>query len=305
MNRQDYNNQPLVSIIMNCFNGEKYLKDSIDSVISQTYENWEIIFWDNQSNDKSEKIFKNYKDDRLKYYYADSHTEILYKSKNNALRKANGQFIAFLDVDDWWLPKKLEKQIPLFDDHDVGLVYGNAWEFFEKKNKKIIYKKESLPKGRILNELMREYAISSATYVIRKKSLESLEYYFNDNFHIIGDFDINLRLAVKWKINCLQEPVAYIRKHDKNLSLLYREKEVDELKIWHEEMKNNKQISSQSNFNKVLLIANYLEAMQMIMKSEFFKSLIIVAKYPFCFNKIKLMLALLLPKFLLKKIKNY
>ena len=133
MNRQDYNNQPLVSIIMNCFNGEKYLKDSIDSVISQTYENWEIIFWDNQSNDKSEKIFKNYKDDRLKYYYADSHTEILYKAKNNALRKANGQFIAFLDVDDWWLPKKLEKQIPLFDDHDVGLVYGNAWEFFEKK----------------------------------------------------------------------------------------------------------------------------------------------------------------------------
>ena len=51
--------EPLVSIIMNCFNGEKYLKESIDSVISQTYKNWEIIFWDNQSNDKSAKIFKS------------------------------------------------------------------------------------------------------------------------------------------------------------------------------------------------------------------------------------------------------
>jgi glycosyltransferase involved in cell wall biosynthesis len=52
---------------MNCFNGERYLRDSIDGVISQTYKNWEIIFWDNQSNDKSAKIFKSYKDDRLKY----------------------------------------------------------------------------------------------------------------------------------------------------------------------------------------------------------------------------------------------
>ena len=122
-----HNNQPLVSVIMNCFNGEKYLRGAIDSVISQTYKNWEIIFWDNQSNDKSAKIFKDYKDDRLKYYCADSHIEILYRARNYALKKANGEFIAFLDVDDWWLPEKLEKQIPLFNDPDVGLVYGNVW----------------------------------------------------------------------------------------------------------------------------------------------------------------------------------
>ena len=65
--------QPLVSIIVNCFNGEEYLRDALDSIITQTYKNWEIIFWDNQSNDKSAKIFKDYKDDRLKYYCADSH----------------------------------------------------------------------------------------------------------------------------------------------------------------------------------------------------------------------------------------
>ena len=304
MNKQ-HNNQPLVSVIMNCFNGERYLRDSIDSVISQTYKNWEIIFWDNQSSDKSAKIFKDYKDDRLKYYCAESHIEILYRARNYALKKANGEFIAFLDVDDWWLPEKLEKQIPLFDDPNVGLVYGNAWLFFEKKNKKKIYRKGNLPTGKILNELLNDYAIGSPTYVIRKKSLESLEYCFNDDFHIIGDFDINIRLAAKWKVKCVQSAVAFIRVHGKNLSLLHREKEIHELKAWFKQMKNNRLISSQSNFNKVLLSAYYLETMQSIVKNGFVKSFLMVAKYPFCFNKIKLIIALFLPKFVIKKIKDY
>jgi glycosyltransferase involved in cell wall biosynthesis len=128
------NTKPLVSIIMNCHNGEKYLKQAINSILTQTYENWEIIFWDNQSNDESAKIFKDYNDDRLKYYLADTHDEILNRARNSALKKAKGEYIAFLDTDDWWLPKKLEMQIPLFDDSEVGLVYGNVWLFFEKKN---------------------------------------------------------------------------------------------------------------------------------------------------------------------------
>ena len=300
-----HNNQPLVSVIMNCFNGEKHLRDAIDSVISQTYKNWEIIFWDNQSNDKSAKIFKDYKDGRLKYYLAASHIEILYKARNYALKKANGEFIAFLDVDDWWLPEKLEKQIPLFNDSDVGLVYGNVWLFFEKTNKKKINRKGNLPTGKILNELLNDYVIGSPTYVIRKKSLESLKYYFNDNFNIIGDFDINIRLSAKWKVQCVQSAVALVTRHDKNLSLLNREQEIHELKVWFKQMKNNQLISSQNNFNKVLLMANYLEAMQSIMKNGFVKGFLVVAKYPFCFNKIKLILALLLPKLLLRKIKNY
>ena len=105
--------QPLVSIIINCFNGEEYLREALESVISQTYKNWEIIFWDNQSTDKSAEIFKSYQDSRLKYYLASSHTKILYEARNYALKKATGDFIAFLDADDYWLPDKLEKQIPL------------------------------------------------------------------------------------------------------------------------------------------------------------------------------------------------
>ena len=61
---------PLMSILMNCFNGEKYLREAIDSVTEQTYTNWELIFWDNQSTDNSASIVKSYNDPRIKYYYA-------------------------------------------------------------------------------------------------------------------------------------------------------------------------------------------------------------------------------------------
>ena len=68
---------PLVSVLMNCFNGEKYLREAINSVYTQTYKNWEIIFWDNKSKDKSAEIFKSYKDKRLKYYFRKKKSKLI------------------------------------------------------------------------------------------------------------------------------------------------------------------------------------------------------------------------------------
>ena len=97
---------PLVSIIMNCYNGEKFLKEAIDSIYAQTYSNWEIIFWDNASTDDSACIAKSY-DDRLKYHLAQETTP-LGEARDLALKKINGKYISFLDCDDIWLPKKLK-----------------------------------------------------------------------------------------------------------------------------------------------------------------------------------------------------
>jgi len=297
--------EPLVSIIINCFNGEKYLQKSIESVISQEYKNWEIIFWDNCSTDQSSKIFKNYKDDRLKYYLADNHTKFLYEARNYALEKARGDFIAFLDVDDWWLPDKLGKQISLFNDPQVGLVYGNIWYQFQKNNKKKILEKNLLPTGKALTALLSNYVIRSATIVIRKKCLDELKYKFNNKFHIIGDFDLNIRIAANWKINCVQHPIAFVRIHEKNESLLNKKKEINEFKAWYEEMKNDYIISSNKGFGQIPLKISYLEISQSILNEKFGKNFLKVLKYPFCLNKIKLLVALFLPKFIMKKIKNY
>ena len=80
--------QSLVSVIMNCFNGEKYLREAIDSVLAQTYQNWELIFWDNQSTDKSAEIVKSYEDPRIYYFYARHHT-LLYEARNYAIEQSN------------------------------------------------------------------------------------------------------------------------------------------------------------------------------------------------------------------------
>ena len=123
MNKQ-FNKQPLVSIIINCYNGETYLHESIKSVLAQTYKNWEIIFWDNKSTDKSEEIFKSYNDKRFRYFLADEHTS-LYKARNLAIKKSKGELISFIDTDDLWVKNKLELQVPLFKNFNVSLAYSN------------------------------------------------------------------------------------------------------------------------------------------------------------------------------------
>ena len=149
-----FEKQPLVSIIMNCFNGELFLKDSIKSVLDQTYKNWELIFWDNKSTDKSAEIFKSFKDKRLKYFYADEHTS-LYKARNLAIDKSKGDFISFLDTDDLLNQNKLELQMPYFKDEKVGVVFGNLWIIKKDISKKKIYEKNILPSGNIFNKIVK------------------------------------------------------------------------------------------------------------------------------------------------------
>lgn len=120
-----YDCQPLISVIMNCYNGETYLRESIDSVLSQTYNNWEIIFWDNQSTDNSAKIFKSYKDNRLHYFLAEQFTT-LSRARNLAVSKANGEWINFLDCDDVLLPEKMSCQMDIIinEKTELGFIYG-------------------------------------------------------------------------------------------------------------------------------------------------------------------------------------
>ena len=108
---------------------EKSISKAIDSVWPKR-KNWELIFWDNQSTDSSAGIVKSFDDPRIYYYYAPKHT-ILYEARNYAIERSKGEFLVFLDVDDWWAPKKLSLQVPFFEDETVGLVCGNYEVFYE------------------------------------------------------------------------------------------------------------------------------------------------------------------------------
>ena len=232
------NEQPLVSIIMNCYNGETYLQESINSVLSQTYKNWELVFWDNKSQDKSAEIFKGYEDKRFKYFYANKHTT-LYKARNLAIKESRGDFIAFLDTDDLWDENKLELQMCYFNNLEVGVVFSNFWLFKNNNKKKKLYTKKKLPSGKILDQLINNYNVGILTVVIRKTFYLKLIEKFDERFSIIGDSDLFMRLSKICLFEAVQKPLASYRSHDKNLSKLNKQKEIEESEIWLRENKLN------------------------------------------------------------------
>ena len=268
-------NNTLVSIIVNCYNGEKYLARALDSILNQTYQNWEIIFWDNQSTDNSSEIFKSYKDSRFKYFYANEYT-VLGKARNLAIEKSKGDFIAFLDTDDLWDKNKLELQMGYFNNPEVGVVYSNLW-VLKKDKKKKLYMRQKLPRGNIYNELIKNYSVGILTAVIRRKFYLKLEKKFDERFTIIEDFDFFLRLSKLCFFESIQEPLAYYRLHGGNLSTVKKGQAIEEYEIWFKENKIDFSETDVQNLQKNIdnrkfvnskMDGSYKECLNMLINSK-------------------------------------
>lgn len=288
--------EPLISIIVNCFNGETFLEESIKSIILQTYKNWEIIFWDNKSTDNSKNIFLKFSDKRFRYFYAEKHTT-LYEARNLALIEAKGEFVTFLDCDDFWTRDKLISQLKKFDGKDIGMVYSNLWLLNNKSGKKKLFIKNKLNSGYIYDDLIKKYNIGIITVMIKMNCLDKIINKFNPIYSIIGDFDFFLRFSKKFRINYINEPLAFYRLHGKNYSSINKYKEVIELERWLEENKEKieknhiKHIVFRINERKFLnakLNKSFIECIKVLKNLEFFK-------YNF-----KIFAILLMPKKLLK-----
>lgn len=292
------NNYPLVSIIMNCYNGETYLADALKSVLSQTYKNFEVIFWDNQSHDKSAQIYKSFKDKRLKYYYAKKNTS-LYRARNLAIKKAKGKLIAFLDTDDIWLKDKLSSQIEKFNNKKINLMYSNYYILNQFTGlKKIAYKK-LLPEGIVYKELLKNYFLGIGTVIIKKDIFIKRKKFFNEKFNIIGDFDNFIRISKNNYFSCIQRPLSIYRMHNKSFSNTNYKMHIDELKFW---VKKNYFINKNLLFyvNQKIL---YMEIILNILKKKYKASFKIIPKIHSVKKKIKLLIFLIIPNFIFKKIK--
>ena len=123
---------PQISIIMPCHNGEKYLSDSIASVLSQTYTDWELLVIDDNSTDNSVNTIEAFckKDARIKLLRTEKSSGMPATTRNVGINAAKGRFIAFLDCDDVWLANKLNNQIPLFFDENCAVVFS----YYKKMN---------------------------------------------------------------------------------------------------------------------------------------------------------------------------
>jgi len=202
---------------MNCLNCDQFVGDAVDSVYAQTYDDWEIVFWDNASTDSSAEVIRSRGDQRLRYFCGDE-TVPLGRARNLAINQARGRLLAFLDCDDLWLPTKLEKQVPLFDDPEVGLAYCDSVFFDESGKETRLYGIRRNYEGYCFHALMTDYFLSMETVVLRRAALDSLDDWFDERLNMIEDADLFRRIGHDWKLAAVDEPLARWRVHSASWS---------------------------------------------------------------------------------------
>ena len=228
---------PKVSILMNCFNGDKYISEAIDSVLSQTYENWELIIWDNLSTDNSKNVISSYCDERIKYYCAKKHSD-LGEARRLAYLRFSGDLIAFLDVDDIWFRNKLEKQVRVFEDKDIAICFTNT-QYFSIKTTRDLYDQKFNP-NLTTKKLITNYYLSLESIMIDNRKVKLLPYNFDPQFNHIADFDLIVRLSTCGKMIYLPEVLSGWRIHSDSESFIFNKKVFLEKDRWTSfHLKNN------------------------------------------------------------------
>lgn len=222
-----------ISVIMNCLNGQEFLIEAIDSVLDQTYKNWEIIFLDNCSTDNSIEIVKNYKNNNIKIFKSDKYL-ICGAARNLALSKASGKYLAFLDCDDIWKKNKLELQLDLIKKTNDKIVYTNS--FIKGKSLKIL-SKEKLPEGQITQQIINNNPIIFSSIFFDADIFFKHNYRFK-NYEIIEDLDLFFRLSQNFNFSAVQDPMVIYRDHHNMISKKKFNLHINELESWAEENKN-------------------------------------------------------------------
>ena len=287
------NFNPLISIIINCHNASNYILKSINSVLKQSYRNWELIIYDNNSKDKTFSIIKNLnKNNKIKYYKSKVFLN-LYHARNLAVKKSKGEFVAFLDADDWWTKDKLKKQVDfLSKNKNINIIYSNLYLFNEKNNKKKIFSKDILYNGKITQKLLDKFKMPILTTLLRKKIFK--KYKFEKNYNIIGDFDFFIKVSLSEKVLSMQEPLAYYRIHSSSMSTRRLDLNISELENWINVNRTKKQYKY-LNFSAIHYKIQTLKIKYNLLSGYRLKALKELLKIPIQINNFKFFPFIFLP----------
>lgn len=293
----------LVSVIINCYNSEKFLKLTLDSLVLQTYKNWELIFYDNSSSDNSPKIFKKYKDKRFKYFKSKKF-ESLGVARRNAFLKAKGKYIIFLDSDDLWLKNKLKTQLKYFNDKNVGFVISNS-VFFKGKNKKNYFKNGKVFPKKIFYDLIENYFISFDSIIFKSEYIKKLDHSLDKKFNIIHDMDLIIRLSKICEMRYAPFALSKWRIRNDSLSFNNFGKIIKEKKIFIKKI--NQMYKSDIKFlksKKIFMDALYRQdILYLLTKKDYPKILKLIKKLKLNLKNFMLILVIFLPfkKFIYNK----
>jgi len=211
---------PLISIVIPTYNHADYLSKALQSILDQTYKNWEAIVIDNHSTDFTNKVISKYVDPRIKYLKIHN-SGVIAKSRNKGILLAKGEWIAFLDSDDWWTSDKLKNCIDYSNNqidfiyHDLEIV-SNKQRFFRRK----ITKTHQLKKPILVDLLVSGNVISNSSVFVRKKVFEKIGF-IDESKALVCSEDYNTWL----KISNLTDQFLYLPKklgyyliHDQSIS---------------------------------------------------------------------------------------
>jgi glycosyltransferase involved in cell wall biosynthesis len=210
---------PKVSVVMASYNHEKYVAETLESVLSQTYQDFEFIITDDGSSDGTVDVMKRFDERRIKLSCF-SQNQGACAAINNCIQEAKGEYIAVINSDDAWMPEKLEKQVKFLDEHpEIGAVFSSAHIIDEQSNKiteeNHFYSKVFIQPNRTRFEWLRHFffngnCLCHPSLLIRKHCYDDIGLY-DERFALLPDFDFWIRLCIKYEIFIMPEPLVKFR----------------------------------------------------------------------------------------------
>lgn len=206
---------PLVSVVIPTYNLAGMLVEAIESVLAQTYRDHEIIVVDDGSTDDTAARVEPYLAQGVVHYVFQQNQRQA-AARNRGIAMARGDLFAFLDHDDLWSPEKLERQVPLFDDATVGIVYCGAREV--DPSGATLWEKgtERFCRGAIFDRLLFDHFITCSSVVVRRSCLDRVGV-FQEDLYGVDDIHLWLRICHDWAADFVPDVLVSCRSHDANM----------------------------------------------------------------------------------------
>ncbi len=205
--------EPLVSIVLPVYNGEKFLADSIESCIGQTFTNWELLIIDDGSTDRSAQIAKEYeqKDERI-HYYKNEENMMLPRALNRGFSLAKGDYLTWTSDDNYYRPEALEKMVAKLNEGNAEFVF-TAFSYIDEGGKETrVHRIDEDP-----FHLIWKYNIVGACFLYTRRVLETIGGYEHELF-LCEDYDYWLRIFAKYPVAYLDENLYAYRMHSGTLT---------------------------------------------------------------------------------------
>jgi glycosyltransferase involved in cell wall biosynthesis len=204
-----------VSVLMPVYNADKHLEEAIDSILNQSFTDFEFLIINDGSTDRSEEIILSYADSRIRYIKNESNLKLI-KTLNKGIQLCTGKYIFRMDADDISHFQRIQKQVAFMEsNHEIGIC-GSWFEAFGEVENTIVKYKET--HDEIMSKMLYQCHFCHPSIIIRRELFEGLELYFDENYSHAEDYEFYLRAAKKWKFHNLQEVLLKYRIHGESVS---------------------------------------------------------------------------------------